>query len=111
MSLYKKHIFFCTNQKDNGKKCCAEADSLAMWQYAKQRCQQEGLTANDNVRVSKSGCLGQCSKGPCVVIYPEGRWYRYQQQSDIDKIIVHDLMEDEIVEELLLPTVEETPCG
>lgn len=104
MSLYNKHVFFCTNQKDNGKKCCAEADSLAMWQYAKQRCAEEGLAANDNVRISRSGCLGQCAKGPCVVIYPEGRWYTYHQLSDIDKIIEQDLMEDEVATELLLST-------
>lgn len=106
MSVYNKHIFFCTNQKDNGKKCCADADSLAMVKYAKQRCTEEGLSANNNVRVSMSGCLGQCSKGPCVVVYPEGRWYTYQQQSDIDKIIEQDLMDDEVVEELLLPTAK-----
>lgn len=107
MSHYQKHVFFCTNQKDNGKQCCAEGDAQAMWQYARERCKQEGLTAHDNVRVSKSGCLGRCSKGPCVVIYPEGRWYTYKDTADIDKIIEQDLMDDEVVTELLLAATEE----
>jgi (2Fe-2S) ferredoxin len=102
MSFYNKHVFFCTNQKDNNKKCCAEADATAMWQYAKARCKQEGLLANDNVRVSKAGCLGRCSVGPCIVVYPEGLWYTYRNQADIDKFIEGELMDNERVEDLLI---------
>lgn len=106
MSFYEKHIFFCVNQKDNGKKCCAEGDAEAMLQHTRERCKQDGLMANNHVRVSKSGCLGRCGKGPCVVIYPEGRWYTYNSQADIDRIIDEELTDDEIVTDLL---IEDTP--
>ena len=99
---YKKHIFFCVNQKENGKQCCAQADALAMWQYAKQRCKEEGLLAQHNVRINKAGCLNRCAEGPCMVIYPEGRWYAYKNKADIDKIIDEDLLDNTIVESLLL---------
>ena len=102
MGFYNKHVFFCTNQKDPGKKCCAEADAAAMWQHAKQRCQEEGLSVNDNIKISKAGCLGRCAKGPCIVIYPEGRWYTYHSAADIDKIIEQELMNNEVVTELLI---------
>ncbi len=72
---YKKHVFFCINEKGKGNKCCAQDDALTMWQYAKQRCKEEGLSAHHNVRINKSGCLNRCAEGPCMVIYPEGRWY------------------------------------
>jgi len=100
---YKKHVFFCVNEKGKGKKCCAQGNALALWQYAKQRCKEEGLSAKHNVRVNKSGCLNRCEEGPCLVIYPEGRWYRYKGQADIDAIIEEDLGENNIVERLLLP--------
>jgi (2Fe-2S) ferredoxin len=97
---YNKHVFFCTNQKDNGKQCCAEGDALAMWAYARERCKEAGLTAHDNVRISKSGCLGRCAEGPCLVVYPQGRWYRYETKADIDAIVDEDLTEGEIVTRL-----------
>jgi (2Fe-2S) ferredoxin len=102
MGYYQKHVFFCTNQKDAGKQCCATADAVAMWQYAKERCSAEGLSANSNVRISTAGCLGQCAQGPCVVVYPEGRWYTYHSRDDVDKLIEQELMDDEPVAELLL---------
>ena len=100
---YKKHVFFCTNEKDNGKQCCAQADALQMWQYAKQRCKEEGLSAGHNVRINKAGCLNRCAEGPCLVIYPGGRWYTYKDKTDIDVIIDEALMDDNIVTSLLLP--------
>ena len=107
--FYQKHLFFCTNQKDEGKKCCAQAnalgaDALAMWQYARERCKEEGLLAHNHIRVTKSGCLGRCAEGPCVVIYPEGRWYTYQNKHDIDEIIEQELMADQPVPHLLIHT-------
>lgn len=100
---YKKHVFFCINEKENGKKCCAQGNALAMWKYAKQRCKEEGLSAHHNVRINKAGCLNRCAEGPCLVIYPEGRWYTYKNKVDIDRIIDEDLLDDNRVASLLLP--------
>jgi (2Fe-2S) ferredoxin len=36
------------------------------------------------------------------VVYPEGRWYQYVDQSDIDEIIEQDLKQNKPVERLLL---------
>jgi (2Fe-2S) ferredoxin len=104
---FKKHIFFCANQKENGNKCCAEADATAMLAYAKKRCKEDGLTAENNVRVSKAVCLGRCAKGPCVVIYPEGRWYTYQNQQDIDELIDSEFLDNEPVPRLAITDNEE----
>jgi len=54
------------------------------------------------IKVSKSGCLGRCALGPCIVVYPEGIWYRYSSNADIDNIINHHLMQDKIVNDLLI---------
>ncbi len=54
------------------------------------------------IRVSKSGCLGRCSSGPCIVIYPEGIWYTYSSFADIDEIIQSHLIENKPVDSLLI---------
>jgi (2Fe-2S) ferredoxin len=57
------------------------------------------------IRVSKSGCLGRCNSGPCIVIYPEGVWYSYTSFSDIDRIIEHHLLADRPVGDLLISNI------
>lgn len=103
---FNKHVFFCTNQKDNNKKCCATADAQEMWQYAKHKVHSEELTTDNQVRVSKSGCLGRCEVGPCVVVYPEGVWYTYKDEADIEEIIEEHLKHDKIVPRLLIDKTE-----
>ena len=99
---YKKHIFFCLNQRDDGKKCCNDAGATDMWAYTKQRIADLGLAGSDGVRVNKAGCMGRCKKGPCVVIYPEGVWYTYANKKDLDEIIKQHVMHDRIVHRLLI---------
>ncbi len=53
-------------------------------------------------RVSKSGCLGRCSVGPSLVIYPEGLWYTYTSFADLDEIIATYLVAGDVVERLLI---------
>ena len=39
------------------------------------------------VRVNKAGCLDRCAGAPVAVVYPEGTWYTFVDQSDIDEIV------------------------
>lgn len=101
-AYYQCHVFFCLNQKEPGRKCCFEAGAETMWAYAKERLQALGIEKRC-VRVNKSGCLGRCSEGPVLVIYPEGVWYTYQTQADIDEIINQHIVQGKQVKRLLLP--------
>lgn len=101
-SQYQKHLFFCVNQKTNGKKCCAESDAPALVDYAKKTLQEMGQHGRGRFRVTDSGCLGRCSKGPSLVIYPEGVWYTFENKEDIDEIIASHLLEDKPVTRLLM---------
>ena len=102
MSYYQQHLFFCTNQKKLGKKCCQEADADALLQYTQQRLKQLNLHGAGQLRVNKSGCLGRCSQGPCLLIYPQGIWYTYETTDDIDEIIEQCLLQGQVVERLLI---------
>lgn len=99
---YQKHVFICTNQRANGKQCCADGNASALWQYAKAKIKALDQNGYGKVRINSAGCLDRCAEGPALVIYPDGVWYRYQSQADIDEIINEHLLQGNIVERLLL---------
>ncbi len=39
------------------------------------------------MRVNKAGCLDRCAGGPVAVVYPEGVWYSFVDNEDIDEIV------------------------
>jgi (2Fe-2S) ferredoxin len=106
MSYYNKHLFFCINQREGGKECCNNKGASELREYAKKRLVALGLHGPGAMRVNMSGCLGRCSEGPTLVIYPDGVWYSYQNQADIDEIIEQHLVKGQTVERLLMKKAE-----
>lgn len=102
MSFFKKHVFVCTNQRDDGRECCADSGGENAFDYLRGHSKKQGLIGPDKTRVSKAGCLGRCEKGPVVVVYPAGTWYTYQTEADLQEIIDVELMNDERVTRLLI---------
>ncbi|MDR2877262.1 MAG: (2Fe-2S) ferredoxin domain-containing protein [Chromatiales bacterium] len=94
---YDRHIFFCTNRRDDGRSACGDHDAARLRDYAKARCKALGLA---EVRVNSAGCLGRCGEGPTIVVYPEGIWYSYHDKRDIDQIIEEHLRDGRVVERL-----------
>jgi len=103
MSYFQRHIFFCLNQRINGEACCADHAAKAAFDHCKARVAAAGLNGKDGVRVNKAGCLDRCSGGPVAVVYPEGTWYTFVDNSDIDEIVERHLVGGEPVERLVLP--------
>ncbi len=102
MSHYQRHIFFCTNRRQDGRPCCAERDSEALRAYAKRRVKELGLAGAGKVRVNLAGCLDRCELGPVAVVYPEGVWYSYENESDVEEIVTEHLAGGRVVERLKL---------
>ena len=100
MSYYARHVFFCCNQRDDGRTCCNAKGASGMRDYAKERVKELGLAGAGRTRVNQSGCLDRCEEGPCVVVYPEAVWYTYFSRSDVDEIIEEHLRNGRIVERL-----------
>ncbi len=84
---FTHHLFFCLNRRDDGRECCASRNAEAMQAHAKDRVKALGLNGPGKVRVNKAGCLDRCEHGPVAVVYPEGVWYTYVDQTDIDEIV------------------------
>ena len=100
MSYYQHHVFFCTNQREDGAACCANQGAPAMRDYAKEKIKKLHLSGKGKCRINNAGCLDRCNEGPVVVVYPEGVWYTYVDKSDIDEIIDQHLRHGRIVERL-----------
>jgi (2Fe-2S) ferredoxin len=100
MPYYKYHVFFCTNERDDGRPCCAAKDAKAMRDYTKARVKELGLAGKGKVRVNNAGCFDRCEEGPVVVVYPEGTWYTYVDREDLDEIIASHLTTGKVVERL-----------
>lgn len=100
MNYYQRHMFVCTNQREDGQRCCASADAQAMVDHAKTRIKALGLNGAGKLRVQKAGCLDRCEEGPVAVVYPEGVWYTYVDASDIDEIVDSHLVGGQPVERL-----------
>lgn len=102
MSHFKHHVFFCTNQRENGEMCCNNHGATDMRDYCKQRVKAMGDRIAGNVRINSAGCMGRCERGPTVVIYPEAVWYTYAGREDIDEIVDRHLAKGEVVDRLLI---------
>ena len=91
MHYYQKHVFICTNQKEGGKKCCAQGGGEQVFLEMKRLVKELNMHGPNKVRISRSGCLGRCQEGPCVVIYPEGKWLTYRNSDEVKTLVDHIL--------------------
>jgi (2Fe-2S) ferredoxin len=102
MSYFRYHLFFCTNQRDDGSACCAQHGSNAMRDYLKARVKELGLSGVGGIRVNTAGCLDRCEKGPVLVVYPDAVWYTFVDREDLDEILEEHLKKGRLVDRLLL---------
>ncbi len=100
MGFYQYHVFFCTNQRTDGRACCQDHNADEVRDYAKKRIKELGLSGQDKVRINKAGCLDRCDLGPVMVIYPDETWYTYVDREDVDEIIDQHLLNGKPVDRL-----------
>jgi (2Fe-2S) ferredoxin len=65
--------------------------------------QLQQAQAFEKVQVSTSGCLGPCTEGPSVLVYPEGVMYGGVSKADVAEIFNQHLLNDEPVDRLKMP--------
>jgi (2Fe-2S) ferredoxin len=98
---FDAHIFVCGNRRPDGHKrgSCAERGSEPLRDYMKVRAKELNLP----IRVNQAGCLDRCELGPCLVIYPEGIWYKFETRDDVDLILTEHVAKGGRVPSLMLP--------
>ena len=91
MTVYKKHVFVCENKRaSSDRKSCGEMGA-SIRMNLKIKIAERKL--NKEIRINKSGCLGKCGKGPCLVTYPDGEW-RFDIKVDECEEIVNQLVSE-----------------
>ena len=100
--FYDAHLFVCCNRRPDGhaRGSCAAGGSEKLRDYMKARVKEMGLAG---VRVNTAGCLDRCELGPCLVIYPQGVWYRIHTTEDVDAVLNTHLRDGGRVAHLVLP--------
>ena len=82
---YAKHVFVCTNERQNSDRQSCGAVGSELRLKLKRQIADRGL--NKDIRINSSGCLGKCSQGPCLVTYPESDWKFNVNIEECDNIV------------------------
>lgn len=99
----KKHVLVCTQARPAGhprgscqEKGCADMFNAFLAEFQKRNLFQEYL-------LTSTGCLGPCTLGPSVLVYPEGVMYGAVTAADVAAIIDEHLLGDQPVARLQVP--------
>jgi len=89
----KKHVLVCGNVD------CADKGSGALVEDLRRLIKDAGK--QQEIRVTRTSCMGRCGEGPTVVVYPDGIWYRGVRPSDANDLVNQHLLRDRLVARLV----------
>tara|TARA_Y100001960_G_C14715549_1_gene849407 strand:+ start:1338 stop:1664 length:327 start_codon:yes stop_codon:yes gene_type:complete len=81
------HILVCANQRPPGhpRGSCGENGAMGVLEAVQSGVESKGLFGK--AIISTSSCLGPCSMGPVIIVYPDGIWYNKVKPEDVDEIL------------------------
>ena len=100
MQKPKYHIFVCCSTRLNGtvQGVCSKKEGQEILQNLVEEISDREI--EDEVMVTHMGCVGLCTKGPVVMIYPQQTWYGNVSADDAEEIV--DALEEGITVERLV---------
>lgn len=95
MEAYTHHVLVCT-----GSFCSPDRKGRALYSLLAQLLEREDLLFGPTrVKRGETPCLGVCSDGPILAVYPEGIWYARVTPALLERIVVDHLKHGKPVEE------------
>jgi sirohydrochlorin cobaltochelatase len=88
-----KHVLVCGNVD------CASAGSIPLIDTMRRLVKVAGR--QDDIRVTRTSCMGRCGEGPTVAVYPDGIWYRQVHEGDAEELVREHLLGDRLVSRLV----------
>ncbi len=82
---FECHVLVCVNERAGSCKSCGDHVGISIKEQLKAGVADRGL--RPRVRVSQTGCLGVCAKGPNVFVYPHKRWFSHVEEADVPLIL------------------------
>ncbi|MCL5265881.1 MAG: (2Fe-2S) ferredoxin domain-containing protein [Chloroflexi bacterium] len=93
MKPYRKHVLVCSSSD------CAQYGAEDILDLLGQGLRERGL--QQEIKLTKTGCLKECEDGPIVIVYPDGVWYSRVAIEDVDDIIDEHLVNERVLSRLL----------
>lgn len=94
---YSRHILVCT-----GGFCSPNRGGRELYALLPELLEREGLLFGPRrVKRGETPCLGVCTGGPIVVVYPEGVWYAGVTRPLLERIVVEHLRDGKPVEDAI----------
>ena len=100
--MYRSYVMVC-----GGPNCALSVEKQGkLAEEFEIQIKMAGL--RKEVQVMRGGCLGLCSSGPNVAVFPEGTIYSHVQTQDVAEIVSEHLLKGKRVTRLLYDENEAT---
>ena len=94
MARFPREVFVCLNERS-----CRYRGAAEIFRTLRETATEAGLR---DVHINPTGCLGNCSFGPSVLVYPGPVLYRVPTIEDAKEILERHVIGGEVVARLLM---------